>query len=204
MTAIRWMRSCERMASRSSRRIGATEASRPRKIGEGQAATCDAGSSSVSSPGFNGSAGSSFAGSTTPTISLALSSLPASLSSSNNFEIGGRNAGACRRYYVPTIPQACSALLGLSVRPKAEGLLESFRVRRPYLRIDNAGRALAVKRHHELLGGDAAHIGARLHCHAGGMRGCEHVIELQQRVVGPRRLLVPHVDPGAGDLFCPQ
>src|SRR5437763_10665123 len=31
---------------------------------------------------------SSFAGSTTPTISLALSSLPALLSSSNNFEIG--------------------------------------------------------------------------------------------------------------------
>src|SRR2546429_4123166 len=37
---------------------------------------------------FNGSAGSSFAGSTTPTISSALSSLLASLSSSNDFEIG--------------------------------------------------------------------------------------------------------------------
>src|SRR5258707_10163776 len=37
---------------------------------------------------FNGSAGSSFAGSTTPTISSALSSLPASSSSSNDFEIG--------------------------------------------------------------------------------------------------------------------
>jgi len=35
MTAIRWMRSCERTASRWSRRIGATEASRPRKMGEG-------------------------------------------------------------------------------------------------------------------------------------------------------------------------
>src|SRR5262249_54084509 len=43
--------------------------------------------SSASSPGFNGSAGSSFVGSTTPTISSALSNLPASLSSSNNFEI---------------------------------------------------------------------------------------------------------------------
>src|SRR5262245_47503651 len=38
-------------------------------------ATCDAGSLSASSPGFNGSAGSSFAGSTTPTISSALSNL---------------------------------------------------------------------------------------------------------------------------------
>src|SRR6266851_5158922 len=37
---------------------------------------------------FNGSAGSSFAGSTTPTISSALSNLPASSSSSNDFEIG--------------------------------------------------------------------------------------------------------------------
>jgi hypothetical protein len=53
-----------------------------------EAATCDAGSSSVSSPGFNGSAGSSFAGNTTPTISSALSSSPASLSFSNDFEIG--------------------------------------------------------------------------------------------------------------------
>jgi len=36
------------------------------------------------------SAGSSFVGSTTPTISSALSNLPASLSSSNDFEIGSR------------------------------------------------------------------------------------------------------------------
>jgi len=35
---------------------------------------CDAGSSSASSPGCSGSGGSSFAGSTTPTISSALSS----------------------------------------------------------------------------------------------------------------------------------
>jgi hypothetical protein len=37
---------------------------------------------------FNGNAGSSFAGSTTPTISSALSNLPAPSSSSNDFEIG--------------------------------------------------------------------------------------------------------------------
>src|SRR5260370_35351330 len=36
----------------------------------------------------NGGAGSSFAGSTTPTISSALSNLPAPSSSSNDFEIG--------------------------------------------------------------------------------------------------------------------
>src|SRR5207253_8073998 len=53
---------------------------------------CDAGSSSAFSPGFNGSAGSSFAGSTTPTISSALFNLPASSSSSNDFEIGSSKA----------------------------------------------------------------------------------------------------------------
>jgi DDE family transposase len=41
-----------------------------------------------------GSAGSSFVGSTTPTISLALSNLPASLSSSNDFEIGSSHSAA--------------------------------------------------------------------------------------------------------------
>src|SRR5262249_43502538 len=44
--------------------------------------------------GFNGSAGSSFVGSTTPTISSALSNLPASLSSSNDFEIGSREVSS--------------------------------------------------------------------------------------------------------------
>ena len=57
---------------------------------------CDAGSSSASPPGFNGSAGSSFAGSTTPTISSALSSLPASLFSSNDFETGSSLCLPCR------------------------------------------------------------------------------------------------------------
>jgi hypothetical protein len=37
----------------------------------------------------------SFAGSTTPTISSALSSLPASLSSSNDFEIGSNKREVC-------------------------------------------------------------------------------------------------------------
>src|SRR5262249_31962719 len=54
-------------------RIGATEASHPRKIGEGIAATCDAGSSSASSPGFNGSDSTSFAAMTYTTNSSALS-----------------------------------------------------------------------------------------------------------------------------------
>ena len=53
--------------------------------------SCAAGSSSASSPRFNGSAVSLFAGNITPTISSALSSSPASLSFSNDFEIGSTN-----------------------------------------------------------------------------------------------------------------
>src|SRR6516225_7731007 len=48
----------------------------------------------------------------------------------------------------------------LPLRPKPEGLLEPLGIGRPHLRIDDAGRALAVERHDQLLGGDAAHIGA--------------------------------------------
>src|SRR6516225_10081204 len=92
----------------------------------------------------------------------------------------------------------------LPLRPKPEGLLEPLGIGRPHLRIDDAGRALAVERHDELLGGDAAHIGARLARHARGVGARDHVVELQQRMVGRRRLLVPHVEAGAGDLFCAQ
>src|SRR5262249_56753793 len=56
----------------------------------------------------------------------------------------------------------------LPLRPKPEGLLEPLGISRPHLRIDDAGRALAVERHDQLLGGDAAHIGARLARHARG------------------------------------
>jgi hypothetical protein len=50
--------------------------------------TCHAGSSSASSLGSNGSAASSSAGSITPRTSSVLSNSPASLSSSDDFEIG--------------------------------------------------------------------------------------------------------------------
>src|SRR5262249_31262785 len=73
-----------------------------------QAATCDAGSSSASSPGFNGSAGSSFAGSTTPTISSALSSLPASLFSSNDFETGSSHFCLRQPYSADRIARHCA------------------------------------------------------------------------------------------------
>jgi len=61
--------------------------------------SCAAGSSSASSP--SGSAVSLFAGNITPTISSALSSSPASLSFSNDFEIGSTNlAGTEEQWHV--------------------------------------------------------------------------------------------------------
>ena len=50
--------------------------------------------SSAFSPGYNGNVESSSAGNITPTTSSASSSLPASLCSSNNFEIGSSSLGA--------------------------------------------------------------------------------------------------------------
>src|SRR6202048_5489704 len=46
-------------------------------------------------------------------------------------------------------------------RRKSERALEAFCVGRPYLGIDYARRPVAVERAEHLLGGDAAHIGAR-------------------------------------------
>ncbi len=60
----------------------------------------------------NGGAGSSFAGSTTPTISSALSNLPPSSSSSNDFEIGSSQnlRGIGYHYFQETGPaERCGA-----------------------------------------------------------------------------------------------
>src|SRR5262245_36815632 len=104
----------------------------------------------------------------------------------------------------PSHKRVSRALIKLFLRPKSEGPLESLGVSRPDLWIDDAGRALAVERHDELFGRDAAHIGARLPRHARGVRRRDHVVELQQRMIGRGRLLVPHVNAGACDLFRPQ
>src|SRR3954452_24083114 len=91
-----------------------------------------------------------------------------------------------------------------SLGRESERLLEPLGIGRPYLRIDDAGRALAVERHDQLLGGDPAHIGAGLAGDARGVWARDHIVELQQRMIGRRRLLLPHVDPGAGDLLASQ
>ena len=84
-------------------------------------------------------------------------------------------------------------------RRKAEGALEALDIEWPDLRVDQARRALAVERSEQLLGGDASHVDARLRGEPGGVRARQHVVELQQRMVGPRRLLVPDVETGARD-----
>src|SRR6478609_2178882 len=72
--------------------------------------------------------------------------------------------------------------LARSLGRESERLREPLGIGRPYLRIDDAGRPLAVERHDQLLGGDSAHIGARLAGDAGGMRARDHIVELQQRM----------------------
>src|SRR3954468_1832637 len=57
----------------------------------------------------------------------------------------------------------------------AKGLLEALGIARPDLGIDDARRAFAVERLQHLLGGDAAHVLARLDGDAGCVRACQHI-----------------------------
>src|SRR5262245_18433268 len=66
--------------------------------------------------------------------------------------------GPCR---MGAIISPRAAFAALSLRLKSEGRLEPLRIGRPHPRVDDPRRALAVERHDELLGGDAAHVGAR-------------------------------------------
>src|ERR1051326_7995918 len=106
------------------------------------------------------------------------------------------------------LPRKVTARMASSCLPlprgEAQCALEPLRVQRPDLGVDDAGRRLAVERVDELLGGDAAHVHARLMGDAGGVRARDHVVELQQRVIAWRRLLAPHVETGAGDAFIAQ
>src|ERR1700736_6959496 len=106
------------------------------------------------------------------------------------------------------LPRKVTARMASSclLRPRSEAqcALEPFGVQRPYLGVDDAGRRLAVERVDELLGGDAAHVHARLMGDAGSVRARQHVVELEQRMIARRRLLAPHVEPGAGDPLAAQ
>src|SRR3981081_823794 len=89
-------------------------------------------------------------------------------------------------------------------RRKPEGPLETPGVGRPYFGVDDARRTLAVERVENLLGRDPAHVLARFLGDPGRVRARQHVVELQQRVLRRRRLLVPDVAPGPGDTFFAQ
>src|SRR5438270_9087441 len=68
-------------------------------------------------------------------------------------------------------------------RRHAERLLEALGIARPNVGIDDAWRALAVERLQHLLGGDAAHVPARLDGDACCMRARQHIVELEQRML---------------------
>src|SRR5882757_11132428 len=89
-------------------------------------------------------------------------------------------------------------------RRKPEGPLETPGVGRPYFGVDDARRPLAVERVENLLGRDPAHVLARFLGDPCRMRARQHIVELQQRMVRRRRLLVPDIEPGAGDPLAAQ
>src|SRR5258708_32562065 len=83
--------------------------------------------------------------------------------------------------------------------PYSERPLEPFCVVRPDLGVNDARRPLAVEGIDDLFGGDPAHVFPRLLCDTRGVGACQHVIELQQRMLWRRRLLGPDIEAGAGD-----
>ena len=89
-------------------------------------------------------------------------------------------------------------------RCKSEGPLKTLDVIGPDFRIDDAWRPLAIERVKHLLGGYPRHVLPRLPGHPRGMRARQHIVELQQRMVGRRRLLGPDVKSGAGNALVAQ
>src|SRR5581483_4052453 len=84
-------------------------------------------------------------------------------------------------------------------RRHPESARKALAVMRPDLGIDDPRRAFAVERAKDLLGGDAAHVLARLAGDTGSVRARQHVVELQQGMLGRRRLPGPDVEAGARD-----
>src|SRR5689334_12489838 len=90
------------------------------------------------------------------------------------------------------------------LRRKAERLLEARRIARPDLPVEHALDRLAVERRDYLLGGEAAHVLARLASDAGRVRRDDDVVELQKGMFERWRLLLPHVEARARNLLCAQ
>src|SRR3954451_9475946 len=91
-----------------------------------------------------------------------------------------------------------------ALRRKAERLLEARRIARPDLRIEHALYRLAVEGRDHLLGGETAHVLARLARDTRRVRRDAHVVELQERMFERRRLLFPHVESRTGDFLRAQ
>ena len=89
----------------------------------------------------------------------------------------------------------------LSVRHRSsEQALVMFGKLRPGLGVDQARRPLALEDGNPLPGRADGHVGTRLFGYAGDVRGDQHVVEGQQRMIQGRRFSEPDVDPGAGDV----
>src|SRR3954463_12439186 len=91
-----------------------------------------------------------------------------------------------------------------ALRRKSEGLLETCRIAWPDRRIEYALDRFAIERRDHLLGGETAHVLARLARDTRRVRRDDHVVELQERMFERRRLLFPHVESRTGDFLRAQ
>src|SRR2546423_8051136 len=68
-------------------------------------------------------------------------------------------------------------------RGESEGAFEASGVGRPHLGIDDAWRSLAIERVKHLLRGYPAHVLPRFPGHPSGVGACDHIVELQHRML---------------------
>src|SRR5262245_5706924 len=108
--------------------------------------------------------------------------MPDALMASTTSPGPGEGSGNCISSSLRSPRNVTARILGSSLRLRSEAqcALEALGVQRPDLRVDDARGVLAVEGVDELLGGDAAHVDARLAGDARRVRARQHVVELEQ------------------------
>src|SRR5271163_1488218 len=91
------------------------------------------------------------------------------------------------------------SLLGLRGRTETECVVKPFAVAGPHVRVEQPWRHATIENRLPLRGGGDRDVAHGLDRDTGGVRGGDDVVQVQQRVVRPRRLFVEYIQTCAGD-----
>src|SRR5271163_2215274 len=91
------------------------------------------------------------------------------------------------------------SLLGLRVGTETEFVVKPFAIEGPYIRVEQPWRHAAVEDRLPLRGRRDCDIAGGLNRDTGGVRGGDNIVQVQQWIVGPWRLLVKHIQTRARD-----